>query len=196
MKKAGIPTTTMATGKVLTITLADGRRLTVEGTRTKEVTCSIDDYQWVGSLSVIPMTIHDVVLGKPWLTDHNPSPRIDFATNAFQFGDITVQRQVDSSGVAHVGQSTATVNEALFMNIRQARKELKRGAECIIVKVEDVYAADQDNAIGGKTSDMVSDDLDHCKKEQVQQILDKRSRCFTKTLPMRLTPERRELITR
>ena len=92
---------------------------------------------------------------------------------------------------AHDGQSTATVNEALFMNIRQARKELKRGAECIIVKVEDVYAADEDDAIGGITSHNVSDDLDLCKNEQVQRILDKHSRCFQKTLPMRLPPERR-----
>ena len=70
------------------------------------------------------MTSHDVVLGKLWLTDHNP--RIYFATNTFQLdSNKTVMCQVDSSSAAHDGQSTATVNNAFFMNIGQARKELK-----------------------------------------------------------------------
>ena len=87
------------------------------------------------------------------------------------------------------GQPAVLVNEALFMNTRQAKKELRRGSECIIVKVE--AAANQEDSLGGLPALSISDDLDQSKKEQIREIVGKHERCFPKSLPMRQPPERK-----
>ena len=183
VKEAGIPME--PTGKVLTVTLADGRGMTVKEHRIKKVKCTMGEYQWVGSWSVIPMTSYNVVLGKPWLTNHNP--RIDFSTNTLVFG--TGESCQCRNDVADNGECSVNVEEALFLNVRQARKELKRGAECIIVKVD--AAEDQDNGLGGLEALNIADDLDQSKREEILGILGKHERCFPRELPMRLPPERR-----
>ena len=73
-------------------------------------------------------------------------------------------------------QPAVLVKEALFMNIRQAKKELRRGAECIILKVE--AAANQEDSFGGLPVVSISDDLDQSKKEQIREILGKHTQCF------------------
>ena len=138
VRETGIPTKT--TGRVVTATLVGGKGLTVEETLLKDVECVIGRYHCVGSWSVMPMTSYNVVLGKPWLTDHNP--RIDFSTNPLFFEGGESYQCWDE--MTNDGQPAVLVNEALFMNIGQAKKELRRGAECIIVKVE--AAANQEDS--------------------------------------------------
>ena len=88
------------------------------------------------------MTSYNVVLGKPWLTDRNP--RIDFSTNILFFeGGERYQCRDEMTNA----QPAVLVNEALFMITRQVKKELRRGAECIILKAQ--AAANQEDSFGG-----------------------------------------------
>lgn len=184
--KAHLPTE--VTGGILAVTLADGRQLTVREVRTKELACSVSGFQWTDSLTVIPMTHYDLVLGKPWLTDHNPS--IDFVTNTIRLGEnkeSVCQADLTSSPSKH--PKGMHVNEAQFLNIQQARKELKRGAECLLVKLDS--AKESVGPPGGVDSLNVANDLEQGKQEDLRRLLFSHARCFPKTLPMKLPPKRK-----
>ena len=78
-------------------------------------------------------------------------------------------------------------------SIKQARKALKRGAECNFVNVtknEDCRAqsgvearAFPENNLCGK--------LDQNKRQEMQELLSQRAACFPEELPMELPPSRR-----
>ena len=125
------------------------------------------------------MTTYNVVLGKPWLTEHNP--RIVLSTITLFFKGVESYQCQDET--TNDGQPAVLVNEAPFMNIRHSKKELRRGAECIIVKVE--AAANQEESLGSWTALSISDDLDQSKKEQTGEILGKHTRCFSSLFPHR-----------
>ena len=72
---------TVSTGirKVLKVTVADGRPILAQETRTEELCCSTDGFQWTDSMALIQMHNYDVVL-----FDCNPG--IDFVANTIQLG--------------------------------------------------------------------------------------------------------------
>ena len=79
------------------------------------------------------------------------------------------------------------------LSIKQARKALKHGAECIFVNVtknEDCWTqsvvearAFPENNLCGK--------LDQNKRQELQELLSQRVACFPEELPMEIPPSRR-----
>ena len=65
-------------GTELEVTLADGRQQWSKLVNQDAVLC-IGDYQEQRTLHVMDLVGYDVILGKPWLTQHNP--RVDWRTN-------------------------------------------------------------------------------------------------------------------
>ena len=68
--------TTMESGEEITITLADGRDLALKQKTTSALSLDLGGYLWKQPFTVIPMAGYDIILGKPWLSDHQP--QIDF----------------------------------------------------------------------------------------------------------------------
>ena len=176
---------TVSTGKVLEVTVTDGRPISAQETRTEELCCSMDGFRWTDSMTVIPMPNYDMVLGKPWLFDCACYPGIDFVTNSMQFGRSgkTVVCHQETKKDQHTSPAAA-VSEAQFLNIQQARKELKRGAECIIAKV--CRLEEVDDAFGGQQSPDISGDLADDKQANLRRLRSRYERCF----PYELPPER------
>ena len=125
-----------------------------------------------------------IILGKPWLTDHNPS--IDFSTNVIgTLSSISDDQPVKIKLVSpSVPDQSATVNVCEFMSIKQARKALKQGAQCLIVKVE----ANDVNSISTDSSFKMM--VDGQQRVELESVLKKHQGCFPKELPMRLPPMR------
>lgn len=81
--RAGIPLL-KACGQV-SITLADGSTISTPRQKTRHsVSYSIGSFSDSRRFLIAPIT-HDIVLGKPWLTRHNPN--IDWETNTIVLGD-------------------------------------------------------------------------------------------------------------
>lgn len=198
VKHAALPTQAPS-GKVLSVSLADGTQYTVKEVRTAVSDASIAQFSWRESFTVIPMANYDVVLGKPWLTEHNPE--IDFATNEIKIRKREVtycfnaKESVDEAAAEASGKPSAAARDTIaaqFMNIQQARKALKNGAECIIVQLETEQEAAHSK--GTRTTNQefpVSEDLDKGKRDEILGLLGRHAASFPRELPSRLPPERR-----
>ena len=74
---------THQTGRTIAVTLADGRRqVTPERKTLKSQKWCISELGWQESMTVIPLSGYDMILGKPWLAEHNPD--IDFSRNTIK----------------------------------------------------------------------------------------------------------------
>ena len=106
----------VSTGKVLKVTVVDGRLISAQETRNEELCCSMGELRWTDSMTVIPMPNYGMVRGKPWLFECNP--RMDFVRNSIQFGGSgkTVVCQQETQKDQHISPASA-VTEAQFLNI-------------------------------------------------------------------------------
>ena len=149
-------------------------------------------------MTVIPLqSRYDMVLGKPWLAAHNPN--IDFARNTIEVrtGEkvycLLADKQEDRplQGEESLPRNANVVGME-FMNIQQARKALKRGAECIFVSVKNTNDGQPEEKEKAEFPDScISDRLDHDKRQDLQRLLSRHATCFPRELPMRLPPSRR-----
>ena len=130
--------TTTENGKQIVVTVADGRHMTFDETKTSMLTLNLGGFQWRESFTVIPMTGYDIILGKPWLSDIQPN--IDYKTNRIQLKDKTTAHQVTVECLSYKNGSTPNLPKGEFVTIKQAGKAWKKGAETIIVKLEPVDA--------------------------------------------------------
>lgn len=71
--------TTIEEDKTFSVMFADGRQQESKTVKTACVNLRLGDFTWKDSLHVISISNYDLVLGKPWLSDYNPS--IDFQSN-------------------------------------------------------------------------------------------------------------------
>ena len=85
-------------------------------------------------MTVIPLSGYDMILGKPWLAEHKPD--IDFSLNTIMVraGEATFHLLAERSE-PRKGEHFVDACVVELMSIKQARKVLKRGAECIFVNV-------------------------------------------------------------
>ena len=61
------------TGRTIAVSLADGRRqVTPERKTLKSQKWCISELCWQESMTVIPLSGFDMILGKPWLAEHKP----------------------------------------------------------------------------------------------------------------------------
>ena len=124
---------TQQTERTIAVTLADGRRqVTPERKTLKSQKWCISELCWQESMTVISLSGYDMILGKPWLAEHNPV--IDFSRNTIKVraGEATFHLLAERSQPRKDDHFVdACVVE--LMSIKQARKALKRGAECIFL---------------------------------------------------------------
>ena len=74
------------------------------------------------------------------------------------------------------------------MSIKQARKALKKGVECVIVKIEKDGGEDDNKEM------KIMVDNEQCA--ELEQILNTHGSCFPQELPMDLPPSRRTEVSR
>ena len=80
VKKAEI--ITKPTGETYKVSLADGMKHDINEAAYK-LPCTIGAYRDKLDLEVIPLRNHDIILGKTWLEEKNPT--IDWKKNQIQF---------------------------------------------------------------------------------------------------------------
>ena len=141
VERVGI--TTSESDTQISLAVADGRRQLLNETVTPRLHFRIGGYSSWESLVVIPLEGYDVVLGKPWLTQTNPD--IDFVNNLVTLSTNDGNRchTVDCTSDQH-RQADDNACPAEFMSIKHARRALRKGAECIIVKLEGSASDDSD----------------------------------------------------
>ena len=122
----------------VTITLADGRRQRLRQMHTEALEMSIGGLSWKKSLMVMPLGSYDVILGKPWLTEFNPT--IDFRSNVFQVRGVSFL----ANSVSPCKRTSEPVlsQTVQYLSSRAARKELKKGAQFIVVNLESTEEID------------------------------------------------------
>ena len=103
----------------IVVTVADGRDMTFDETKTSMLTLNLGGFQWRESFAVIPMTGYDIILGKPWLSDFQPN--IDYKTNRIQLKDKTTAHQVTVECLSSKNGSTPNLPKCEFMTIKRAR---------------------------------------------------------------------------
>ena len=183
VRKSNIPT--YFTGQMTTVTLADGHHQVTRERRTKDQEWRIGDFSWQESMTVIQLQWrYDMVLGKPWLAAHNPN--IDFARNTIEIRSrgkthcLLAAQQEDSllQGEDPL-PTTARTLDMEFMNIQQARKALKRGAECIFISVKSTNNDQPERNEKSEFPDSsIADRLDHDKRQDLNRLLRRHASCF------------------
>ena len=172
--------TTTESKSEMIVSLADGRNIVLNQRTTCMLDIDLGGFQWQDSLTVVPMAGYDVVLGKPWLSDYNPV--IDFQKNLITLMDESRGQQVTVECLSDKDDRSSNVKspDLEFMTIKQARRELNRGAECIIVRLEcsDDTKPDYEIMVDGE------------KRSEILNLLKKHKCCFPKELPARLPPMR------
>ena len=184
--------TTIDDGDEFSILLADGRKQTTRAIRTPRIAVSIGEFTWRESFQVIPkISGYDLVLGKPWLSDINPE--IIFKDNIMMLNDETKKHNVvaldeDIGGTTQETKNTEPTSSQLSsMSIKEARKELRKGAQLVIIQLS---KDGEDLPTDSSWLTNVKIGVDGAKKEEITQLLEKHKKCFPKQLPMRLPPER------
>ena len=196
VRKSNIPT--YFTGQMTTVTLADGHHQVTRERRTKDQEWRIGDFSWQESMTVIQLQArYDMVLGKPWLAAHNPN--IDFARNTIEIRSrgkthclLAAQQEDRLLQGEDPLPTTARTLDMEFMNIQQASKALKRGAECIFISVKSTNNDQPERNEKSEFPDSsISDRLDHDKRQDLSRLLRRHASCFPRELPMKLPPSRR-----
>lgn len=196
---------TINDGERFSVMLADGRKTIVDAIRTAEIHLSLGRFKWKDSFRVIPMNSgYDLVLGKPWLTDFNPD--INFTDNSFTLSvgpeKVTITAK-PSLGLAQNNcqyaegdkidmtpskdRSPESSSPPSTMGIKEARKELKRGAQLLILQVGKEGVEMPQNANWLKD---VRIGVDGAQKEGIERVLCKHKERFPDKLPLNLPPER------
>ena len=174
-------TTTSERQAQFMLTMADGSQRFLNEAVTPRLQLKIENTSWE-SLTVIYLGGYDIVLGKPWLTKNNPD--IDFANNQVSLSNepgspsIPVKCVLDK----RYPQENDICPEE-FMNIKHARRALKKDAEYIIVKIEEDSPVDN--------SGMMKMAVDGEKRAELMNVLGKHAGCFQQELPMKLPPSRK-----
>ena len=169
--------TTMESGEEITITLADGRDLALKQKTTSALSLDLGGYLWKQPFTVIPMAGYDIILGKPWLSDHQP--QIDFKKNLIGLQDKHSTRHITIRCLNERREEDQPPIE--FMSVKQARQALKKGAECVIVKLE---------STDSQASPNYEIRVDGKERSDIQELLNKHTACFPKELPNKLPPRR------
>ena len=169
--------TTMESGEEITITLADGRDLALKQNTTSALSLDLGGYLWKQPFTVIPMAGYDIILGKPWLSDHQP--QIDFKKNLIGLQDKHSTRHITIRCLNERREEDQPPIE--FMSVKQARQALKKGAECVIVKLE---------STDSQASPNYEIRVDGKERSDIQELLNKHTACFPKELPNKLPPRR------
>ena len=80
-----------------------------------------------------------------------------------------------------------------LMSIKQARKALKSGAECIFVNVtkDEDWRAQTGVEARRFLENILCGKLEQNKRQQLQELLSQRAACFPEELPMELPQSRR-----
>ena len=80
-----------------------------------------------------------------------------------------------------------TSSQLSSMSIKEARKELRKGAQLVIIQLS---KDGEDLPTDSSWLTNVKIGVEGAKKEEITQLLEKHKKCFPKQLPMRLPPER------
>lgn len=194
IEEAGI--TTSENQAEISLTMADGRRQLLKETVTPRLRLDIGGHVSWETLTVIPLQGYDMVLGMPWLSRQNPD--VDFTNNIVTLSGEGGNHNVTVTCVSRDDPPDNTVTgaprddplddddgayPAEFMSIKQARRALKKGAQCIIVTVQEDSSPDATAELRVK--------VDGNQRAELLNVLDKHSSCFPKELPMELPPRRR-----
>ena len=94
----------------------------------------------------------------------------------------------DIGGTTQETKNTEPTSSQLSsMSIKEARKELRKGAQLVIIQLS---KDGEDLPTDSSWLTNVKIGVDGAKKEEITQLLEKHKKCFPKQLPMRLPPER------
>ena len=94
----------------------------------------------------------------------------------------------DSGGTTQEPKNTEPTSSQLSsMGIKEARKELRKGAQLVIIQLS---KDGEDLPTDSSWLTNVKIGVGGAKKEEITQLLEKHKKCFPKQLPMRLPPER------
>ena len=167
--------TTIDGGDEFSILLADGRKQTTRAIRTPRIAISIGEFTWRESFQVIPkISGYDLVLGKPWLSDI--SPEIIFKDNIMMLNDGTKKHNVvaldEDSGVTtqETKNTKPTSSQLSSMSIKEARKELQKGAQLVIIQLS---KDGEDLPTDSSWLTNVKMGVDGAKKKGITQLLEK-----------------------
>ena len=156
-KRAGIPLL-KACGQI-TITLADGSKTTTPRQKTEHnVAYRIDSFSDSRRFLIAP-TAHDIVLGKPWLTRHNPS--IDWETNTIILRDgVRIIANEHRKGEVTIETISAS----------QFKRMINKGQEIQVYKI-DIHAieGESEGVAEGKQEGFTLK-LDHLSVEDARKL--------------------------
>ena len=152
-ERAGIPWL-KACGQT-TITLADGTKTSVVRQKTKHmVNYQIGTFSDARRFLIAPIG-HDIILGKPWLTRHNP--HINWETNTLLMRDGShIIANEKKRGSVHIETISAT----------QFKRMINRREEVQVYKVEVQESVES----GGGSEDTRGVKLDHLPSNKAQEL--------------------------
>ena len=111
----------------LHVTLADGFTSEQPLRKTGDLKVNMDGHGERQSFTVFSLQRYDAILGKPWLTRHNPG--IDFRTHEIKFSSSpsTITAVASRSPTQHSSV------QSLFLSGSRASRELRRGGSGVLV---------------------------------------------------------------
>jgi len=169
VQRSGIETRTSP--DALHVMLADGTSSSSRLETTGPLKVIVKDFSETQSFTVFPLSRYDAILGKPWLTRHNPS--INFKTNEVR---LSHEPFVADAKPPQPAKDQSPPIESFLISGRQARHALRSGAEGYLAWVT------TEEADAPVIPPRKPPDLEHLLKEY--------SDVFPDELPCKLPPER------
>lgn len=172
-------------GVPISITLADGRQYSTVERRLCPVEMEVGGFEWTDSPVLMTLEKYDLILGKPWLELSNPT--IDFCSH-----EVIIQKGKDTyTVVADASGRTINPDDSIegllqFISVRQARKSIKKGAECFAVKL----CKGDDQSPNPWPLDKMDISVSGQERSDLLALLRKYSKIFPAQLPKRLPPFR------
>ena len=148
------------------VTLADGTSSEHQHQVTQQVKVVVGDFSEQRRFTILPTCSVDVILGKPWLTRHNPD--INFRTNEIVLNSDSLPVSQEEPMI-----SSDSPCECNIISGKQARHELRAGGQGYLTMVY----RDEENTGCSKATDM-------------KELLCEYSDVFPSELPDVLPPQR------
>ena len=129
--------------ETLKVTLADGSSTSSGLQRTGPVKVIVKDFSDTQSFTVFPLSRYDAILGKPWLTRHNPD--INFQTNEVKLNGEPLVAKPPSGQNSDTERQESPPIESMLISGSQARREFRKGAQGILAWVNATDDEEEDS---------------------------------------------------
>ena len=129
--------------ETLKVTLADGSSTSSGLKRTGPVKVIVKDFSDTQSFTVFPLSRYDAIMGKPWLTRHNPD--INVQTNEVKLNGEPLVAKPPSGQNSDTEHQESPPIESMLISGSQASRELRKGAQGILAWVNATDDEEEDS---------------------------------------------------